>query len=75
MSTERITLSYEEWRHCITVDCRIQLTRDFLETRLKALSSTTNEGTRRFVSAWGEGHRVRILSYMQRALDGFTGLH
>jgi len=73
-SPERISLDYEQWRHCITVDCRIRLTRDFLVDRLEALSRTTGEDTQRFVSAWGETHRVRILGHMQRALDGLTEL-
>lgn len=74
-SPERTALDYEQWRHCITVDCRIKLTRDFLVDRLEALSRTTGEDTRRFVSAWGETHRVRILGHMQRALDEMKGLN
>ena len=59
--------SYEDWKHCITVKCKISLTADFLEQRIKALSKTSDPQTARFVEIYGDGHRARTLEWFKRA--------
>jgi len=59
--------SYEDWKHCITVLCRIPLTLDYVEQRLAALRDPEDPGTKKFVATWGEPHRVHIVGWFERA--------
>lgn len=59
----------EEWKHCITVSCRIPLTPEFVEQRIAALSNMQDHHTQRFVTRWGEAHRERTLGWFRQAAD------
>jgi hypothetical protein len=59
--------SYERWRRCITVDCGLALTPEFIDARLAELRDPSAHRTRRFVEQYGEAHRDRVIAWFERA--------
>ena len=45
--------TYEEWKHCITVDCAIPLTPHFVQERIAALTDKRDFHTQKFIESWG----------------------
>jgi hypothetical protein len=62
-----IPRTYEEWRHCIEVDCGLQLNQAFLAERLAELTEAEHERTRQFVRLYGEPHRLRVIGWFEQA--------
>lgn len=67
MSAE-IPETFEEWRHCIEHECRIKLTREYIEQRLAILHKPSHEATQRFIHHYGEHHWQQVVSWFERAL-------
>ena len=65
--------SYEQWKHCITDICRIDLTLPFVEARLQALGNLADHETRRFIDSWGEAHRQRVMGWFLQARRELAG--
>ena len=66
--SETMTLSsYADWKHCITQLCGIPLTGPYIEERLTALRDPANHTTQKFVSMWGEDHRLRVIGWFEQA--------
>jgi hypothetical protein len=63
-----IPQTYEEWRHCIEVDCGLSLTPAFIAERLAELSQPDHERTRQYVRLYGEPHRQRVIGWFEQAL-------
>lgn len=61
--------SYDEWKHCITVDCGIPLTRAFVRERIGSLSDRQDFHTRRYIESWGEDQHARTLAWYRRAAE------
>ncbi len=59
--------SYEDWKHCITVLCGIPLTEPYIEQRLAELRDPSNGTTQKFVTMWGEDHRLRVVGWFEQA--------
>lgn len=59
--------TFDDWKHCITVDCGIPLTLDFVEERLVALADPTDFHTQKFVAFWGDAHLARVVSWFEQA--------
>ena len=68
MDTSPIPDSYPAWRHCITVECRIPLTRAFIEQRLAVWKNQNLEETQRFRRCYGDAHWQQVINWFQRAL-------
>ena len=64
---EGLCESYEEWKHCITVKCRIPLTTDFVAKRIAALSNERDPTTARFVALYGDAYRLRTIRWFEQA--------
>ncbi|MEL6686390.1 MAG: hypothetical protein AAFP97_02070 [Pseudomonadota bacterium] len=62
-----IPSNYDEWERCITVDCGIPLTADFVAERIEALQNDKDYGTQKFVKQWGEAHRTQTLEWFREA--------
>lgn len=62
-----IPQTYAQWRHCITVECGIPLTHDFIIARLAVWHDSGSEETRRFVRLYGEAHRQAIIRWFEQA--------
>ena len=59
--------TYDDWKHCITVLCRIPLTTAYVEQRLAELQDPTDQRTQKFVATWGEAHLARIVGWFEQA--------
>jgi hypothetical protein len=69
MTTPPIPETYAQWRHCITQECGIALTRAFAEERLAVWSDPDAEETRRFEQLYGAAHRERVRRWFAEALE------
>lgn len=61
--------TYEEWEHCITVDCGIPLTPRYVADRITALENRRDYQTRKFIEYWGEAHYAKTLEWFHQAKD------
>lgn len=68
-NTSPIPLTYAQWRECITMKCRIQLTREYLEGRIDSLSDSDSDESRSFRRLYGEAHFQAVRRWFQKALD------
>ena len=67
MTDAMIPQDYDEWYHCITVKCGIELTDSFIDQRIKALESDTDYKTQQFVQLYGQAHYQKVLSWFHQA--------
>lgn len=59
--------TYDEWRECITVRCRIPLTLSFVQSRVEALDDPTHPQTAEFVERYGAEYHQQILEWFRIA--------
>ena len=59
--------TYDDWKHCITVLCRMPLTLDYVEQRLAALRDPADHRTQKFIATWGEAHLARVIGWFEQA--------
>jgi len=62
-----IPQSYEQWQHCITVQCGIALTPDYVGARLRVWQDENAEETRRFRRLYGDAHWRSVCAWFARA--------
>jgi hypothetical protein len=62
-----IPQTYEQWRHCITVECGIPLTPSFIERRLATWRDAQGEETARFRQLYGDAHWRAVIGWFERA--------
>lgn len=68
-----IPQTFEEWRHCITVQCGIPLTPDYVAARIAALEDRDDFQTGKFIARWGAAHHARTLGWFREAQAGLAG--
>ena len=59
--------TYDDWKHCITVLCRIPLTPVYVQERLAALRNPADYGTQKFLATWGAAHLERVIGWFEQA--------
>ncbi len=69
MSDDVIPSSYEQWRNCIEVRCKIRLTPAFIRERLAELQDDKQAKTREFARLYGVDHLQRTIAWFRRAAD------
>ena len=62
-----IPQSFPEWYSCITQDCKIQLTKEFIEKRLAVYMDQNNLETKRFKTLYGDNHLTNVINWLQQA--------
>ncbi len=67
MASSAIPTNYNEWHHCITVECGLTLTPEYISERITALQSDKDEHTRQFVRLYGEPYRQQVLAWFEHA--------
>lgn len=63
-----IPKTYEEWKKCILIDCKINLTSEFVKERITTLENIDNQETKRFINLYGGNHYQNILSWFSNFL-------
>ena len=69
MSMEIFPRHFLAWKECITKKCNINLTIEFIQKRIDALSDKASSEHQRFVEMYGEHWTHTILNYLKQALD------
>jgi len=59
--------TYADWLRCITVDCGIQLTADYIRERLTELSDPKHPKTAEFTRLYGQPHTQNVLRWFEQA--------
>ena len=67
MENAIIPHDYDTWHHCITVDCELELTPDYIQERISSLQNKKDFRTQQFVRLYGQQHRLNVLAWFQRA--------
>jgi len=67
MKASIIPENYDEWRHCIIVECGLALTQDFIDERIAALNDNDQHYTQQFIRRYGARHHRRVLSWFNQA--------
>ena len=62
-----IPQNYQEWRHCITVECGLELTPEYIEKRSAALNNEKGHHTKQFKSKYGAAHLHRVIEWFLQA--------
>lgn len=61
-----IPQTFEEWKHCISHDCNIKLTKPFAIQRLSVYENRNHPETRKFVELYGKQHLDNIIQWYKR---------
>lgn len=67
MMTSPFPQNYEQWQHCITVECGIPLTPEYVEQRLRVWRDEKSQETGRFRRLYGDAYFSFMLSCFERA--------
>jgi hypothetical protein len=59
--------NFEQWFHCITGECGIKLTPDYITDRQKELSDRKNPHTLQIIRLYGEQHYNNLISWFSQA--------
>ena len=62
-----IPKTYEQWHHCITVECGVPLTAKFIAQRLAVWRDEQAKETTRFRSRYGDAHWCAVVAWFERA--------
>ncbi|MEM6641170.1 MAG: hypothetical protein AAF610_14870 [Pseudomonadota bacterium] len=65
--------NYDQWRHCITVECGIPLTSEYVEQRLRVWRDESAQETRRFRELYGDDYWKFMTSCFERASTELKG--
>ena len=61
-----IPKTFEQWKKCIIVDCKIELTREFAVKRLSVYQDKNNKETKKFIALYGAAHVDNIISWLKQ---------
>lgn len=67
MKYDVVPETYDHWRHCITVECGIPLTSEFVAQRLGVWMDEESEQTVRFRRLYGDAHWLKVIGWFERA--------
>ncbi|MFT3719735.1 hypothetical protein [Pseudorhodoferax sp.] len=62
-----IPKTYDQWHHCITVECGLALTRTFIAQRLAVWRNAQSEETLRFRRLYGDQHWKSVMAWFEQA--------
>jgi len=62
-----IPATYAQWHRCITVDCNIALTSEYIAQRLRVLRDDSLEETVRFRRLYGDPHWQAVCAWFEQA--------
>ncbi|QMV71862.1 hypothetical protein HS961_02885 [Comamonas piscis] len=68
-----IPRTYAQWRHCITVECGIPLSADFIALRLAVWRNPELEETQRFRRLYGDAHWQAVQRWFVQAAQEQEG--
>ena len=67
MNYDTIPATYEQWHYCITVECGIPLTEEFVAERLQVWRDENADETKRFRKLYGDAYWRAVISWFEHA--------
>ncbi len=67
MASSIIPQNYEEWRHCIIVECGLELTPNFIQTRIASLQNESEHYTQQFIRLYGRQYLEIVIGWFLQA--------
>lgn len=67
MQTSIIPQTYDQWRHCIIVECGLELSPSFIENRLAALNNEGEHYTQQFIRLYGRDYLDTVIAWFLQA--------
>lgn len=67
MISSIIPKNYEEWRHCIIVECGLELTPNFIENRIASLQNDKEHYTQQFIRLYGRQYLETVIGWFLQA--------
>ena len=67
MKESVIPTNYQEWRHCIIVECGLELSPQYISARLAALNDSKDYYTQQFVKLYGPQYLQRVVGWFTQA--------
>ena len=67
MKNSFIPETYEEWQHCIIVECGLKLTAQYITERISALQNDRDYYTQQFVKLYGQQYLQQVLGWFMQA--------
>ncbi|NTS78139.1 hypothetical protein HR060_14895 [Catenovulum sp. SM1970] len=67
MKQSLIPTNYDEWRHCITVECGLKLTPEYIASRIEALNNNADHYTQQYVKSYGQAQLEQTLAWFKQA--------
>ena len=64
-----IPQTFDQWKHCITVDCKVKLTKDFALQRLTVYENINNVETKKFESLYGKEYLQSIINWFKKIVN------
>ena len=64
-----IPTTYDQWRECIEVHCKIPLTPEYIRERLAELQNAGHPKTQDFERLYGAEHLQRTIAWFRQAMD------
>ena len=61
--------TYNEWTNCIVNECKITLTQEFAQQRLKIYQDSNSWETQRFISLYGDAHLKNVIVWFSQAAN------
>lgn len=65
-----IPRNFDEWKNCIVNDCRIELTKTFVQQRLSVYENAKHPETRKFIELYGQQHLEDVIFWYQKVRRG-----
>lgn len=62
-----IPRSYQQWRECITVHCRISLSKTYIASRLVELRNSSHPKTHEFLEKYGQAYLSQVIQWFETA--------
>ena len=67
MEDEIFPRHYADWKKCITEKCKISLTKEYIEERIRSLSTEGSLEKKTFIDKYGPHWHQTILGYFHQA--------
>jgi hypothetical protein len=61
-----IPQTFSEWKDCIRIDCKINLTQKFAQQRLAVYQDKEHTETKKFILLYGEQHLKNIIQWFNQ---------
>lgn len=62
-----IPQDYAQWHYCITVNCGLELTPEYIESRIMALENVSDFKTKQYIELYGAQYHQLVLSWFVKA--------